>query len=55
MPLVEPRESQVTINFHGFSVRSPDDWARPVAGKIIRRRAARTNFAGLSFLILEAS
>jgi len=48
MPFVEPRESQVTINFHGF-------WAKPGAGRIIRKRAARTNFADLSFLILEAS
>jgi hypothetical protein len=55
MPLTEPRESQVTINFHGFSVRSPEDCARHVAGRIIRRRAARINFAGLSFPILNAS
>jgi len=40
--------SQVVINFHGFS-------ARLVAGRIIRRREAKTNFADLSILILESS
>ena len=48
IPLLEPRLSQVTINFQG-------SWAKPVEENAVRKRTAKINFTGIVFLIPHSS